>query len=274
MTTNDDTSPRAGLDLDALTKRARRVYPKRGWDGGEAERALPVVTEDVPALVAEVIRLRTLRDDIADAFDGLVMKVWRAAGEEHEPPADVAALLLRVAEKHKALVGFRRAMLDVCEALDGVRPEPDYDAPAELGAWACDEVAWLKAAAVPAGHVAVDRMLYDAACRLASDVPRLQREADAARREGAVAAWAVVFGELGAPMPPEANGAGVYEVATVARTVRSVVAAERDAARREGAEAMREACAAAVDTAADACGVVAWPFVDAVRALSLPEAPQ
>lgn len=38
MTTNDNTSARAGLDLDAITKRARRVYPKRGWDGGEAER--------------------------------------------------------------------------------------------------------------------------------------------------------------------------------------------------------------------------------------------
>ena len=141
MTTND-TSP-AGLDLDAVTKRARRVYPKRGWDGGEAERALPVVTEDVPALVAEVRRLLTLRDDLADAFDGLVMKVWLAAGEEHEPPADVEALLARV---------------------EGLR-----------------------AAALPAGHVAVDRVLYDAACRLASDVPRLQREVAAARREGAEA---------------------------------------------------------------------------------------
>ena len=94
--TTDSTSP-AGIDLDAITKRARRVYPKRGWDGGEAERALPVVTEDVPALVAEVLRLRALRDDIADAFDGLVMKAWRATGETHEPPANVAALLARVA---------------------------------------------------------------------------------------------------------------------------------------------------------------------------------
>lgn len=93
--TTDNTSP-AVIDLDAITKRARRVYPKRGWDGGEAERALPVVTEDVPSLVAEVRRLRSLRDDLADAFDGLVMKVWRATGETHEPPADVAALTDRV----------------------------------------------------------------------------------------------------------------------------------------------------------------------------------
>jgi len=48
------------------------------------------------ALLAEVRRLRALRDDIADAFDGLVMKVWRATGETHEPPADVAALTDRV----------------------------------------------------------------------------------------------------------------------------------------------------------------------------------
>ena len=184
MTTNDNTSPRAGLDLDALTKRARRVYPKRGWDGGEAERALPVVTEDVPALVAEVIRLRTLRDDIADAFDGLVMKVWRATGETHEPPSDVAALLARVADDHKALVGFRRAMLDVHEALDGVRPEPDFDMPAELGSYACDEVA------------------------------RLQESRDALRAE-----------------------------------VRQLRAAALHR-RREGAEAMREACAKAIDARA------------------------
>lgn len=95
--TTDNTSP-AVIDLDAITKRARRVYPKRGWDGGEAERALPVVTEDVPSLVAEVRRLRSLRDDLADAFDGLVMRVWRATGEEHEPPADVEAMLARVAQ--------------------------------------------------------------------------------------------------------------------------------------------------------------------------------
>ena len=87
----------------------------------------------------------------------------------------------------KALVGFRRAMLDVHEALDGVRPEPDFDMPAELGSYACDEVARLKAAVLPAGHVAVDRAPYEAACRLAADVPRLQREVAAARREGAEA---------------------------------------------------------------------------------------
>ena len=143
--------------------------------------------QDVPALLAEARRLRGLLDATAQAFDGLVAQVRRAAGETHEPPADVAALLRRVAEEHKALVGFRRAMLDVHEALDGVRPEPDFDMPAELGSYACDEVARLKAAVLPAGHVAVDRAPYEAACRLAADVPRLQREVAAARREGAEA---------------------------------------------------------------------------------------
>ena len=97
--------------------------------------------QDVPALLAEARRLRGLLDATAQAFDDLVAQVWRATGETHEPPADVAALLRRVADDHKALVGFRRAMLDVCEAIDDVRPEPDFDAPAELGAWACDEIA-------------------------------------------------------------------------------------------------------------------------------------
>lgn len=111
--TTDSTSP-AGIDLDAITKRARRVYPKRGWDGGEAERALPVVTEDVPALVAEVLRLRALRDDIADAFDGLVMKAWRATGETHEPPANVAALLARVAAaRREGAEAMREACAEV-----------------------------------------------------------------------------------------------------------------------------------------------------------------
>ena len=114
--TTDSTSP-AGIDLDAITKRARRVYPKRGWDGGEAERALPVVTEDVPALVAEVLRLRALRDDIADAFDGLVMKAWRATGETHEPPANVAALLARVAAaRREGAEAMREACAEVLDA--------------------------------------------------------------------------------------------------------------------------------------------------------------
>jgi len=66
------------------------------------------------ALLAEVRRLRALRDDIADAFDGLVMKVWRATGETHEPPADVAALLARVAAaRREGAEAMREACAEV-----------------------------------------------------------------------------------------------------------------------------------------------------------------
>ena len=158
--TTDNTSP-AVIDLDAITKRARRVYPKRGWDGGEAERALPVVTEDVPALVAEVLRLRALRDDIADAFDGLVMKVWRATGEEHEPPANVAALLARVAAaRREGAEAMREACAKTCdrraEVLDATLKENLIDEPyasEERGAWseAVDLAAALRALPLPGG---------------------------------------------------------------------------------------------------------------------------
>ena len=125
----------AGLDLDAIEALWRRAC--------DLDTPVAVIASwrDVPLLLAEARRLRGLLDATAQAYDDLVAQVWRATGEEHEPPADVAALLRRVADDHKALVGFRRAMLDVCEAIDDVRPEPDFDAPAELGAWACDEIA-------------------------------------------------------------------------------------------------------------------------------------
>ena len=171
----------AGLDLDAIEALWRRAC--------DLDTPVAVIASwrDVPLLLAEARRLRGLLDATAQAYDDLVAQVWRATGRTHEPPASTEALVSRVAEEHKTLVGFRAAMLDVHEALDGVRPEPDFDMPAELGSYACDEVARLKAAVLPAGHVAVDRALYEAACRLAADVPRLQREVAAARREGAEA---------------------------------------------------------------------------------------
>ena len=52
------------LDLKAIEARAAEVYPERAWCGDEGERALPVVTEDVPALVAEVRRLRAELADL------------------------------------------------------------------------------------------------------------------------------------------------------------------------------------------------------------------
>ena len=44
-------------ELKAIQRRAKRVFPRGSWDGDEAERALEVVVEDVPALLAEVRRL-------------------------------------------------------------------------------------------------------------------------------------------------------------------------------------------------------------------------
>ena len=97
MTTNDNTSARAGLDLDAVEARARDNEDFRTYHLAQDS------ADDVPALLAEVRRLRGLLDaetaahrgDLrgdAKALDDLVAQVWRAAGEEHEPPADVAAL--------------------------------------------------------------------------------------------------------------------------------------------------------------------------------------
>lgn len=57
----------------------------------------PVATGDARALVARVRDLAAKLDASAQAFDALVAEVWRAAGETHEPPADVGALVARVA---------------------------------------------------------------------------------------------------------------------------------------------------------------------------------
>lgn len=76
-------------ELDAIEARASRVYPEdSGWNGTEAEDALPVVTEDVPALVAEVRRLRALVQHLApeatpltvDERSGLDALLTRPAG--------------------------------------------------------------------------------------------------------------------------------------------------------------------------------------------------
>ncbi len=114
---------------------------------------------------------RAARDAATQAFDDLVAQVWTVAtGSTHEGPASVDALL--------------NAVLDLRNARD--------------------------AAALPVGHVAVDRALYEAACRLASDVPRLQREVVAARREGAEAmreACAARAKDHAAALMDEATGA-------------------------------------------------------------------
>ena len=63
----------------------------------EAAAALAGAPRDIAALVARVRDLAAKLDASAQAFDALVADVWRAAGETHEPPADVGALLARVA---------------------------------------------------------------------------------------------------------------------------------------------------------------------------------
>jgi hypothetical protein len=47
-------------------------------------------------LAARVRDLEAKLAATAQAYDDLVAQVWRAAGETHEPPADVAALLRHV----------------------------------------------------------------------------------------------------------------------------------------------------------------------------------
>ena len=119
MTDNTSAPP---LDLDAITKRARLAVPPPWGTDDEAvvcfapsdnrpelgeytvahvgdrddREFIAHAREDVPDLLARVRVLTAKLDATAQAFDDLVAQVWRATGEEHEPPADVAALLAAV----------------------------------------------------------------------------------------------------------------------------------------------------------------------------------
>lgn len=73
----------------------------------------------------DVRRLRASLDAAAQAFDDLVARVWAATGETHEPPADVEALVARVAglreshrERSEALLTMTRRALDAERLLD------------------------------------------------------------------------------------------------------------------------------------------------------------
>jgi hypothetical protein len=96
----------AVIDLDEIEARAAAVYPvDAGWSGYEAEDALPVVTKDVPALVAEVRRLRA---DLATA---------RAAAHTADD--------IRVSQ-----------IEELCAVIDGSPDEPtDDELAAHTGAW-------------------------------------------------------------------------------------------------------------------------------------------
>ena len=118
--------------------------------------------QDVPALLAEARRLRGLLDATAQAYDDLVAQVWRATGEEHEPPADVAALLARVAAaRREGAEAMREACAKTCdrraEVLDATLKENLIDEPyasEERGAWseAVDLAAALRALPLPGGE--------------------------------------------------------------------------------------------------------------------------
>ena len=191
MTTNDNTSARAGLDLDAVEARARDNEDFRTYHLAQDS------ADDVPALLAEVRRLRGLLDaetaahrgdlrDDAKALDDLVAQVWTAAtGSVHEGPASVDALLNTVLDMRNSRDALR---YEVSTALH--LPPTIGPAPGELArVMRATEEARDKSLAglCPQGYVVIPLALHDAACRLASDVERLQREVDAARREGAEA---------------------------------------------------------------------------------------
>jgi hypothetical protein len=80
-------------ELDAIEARASRVYPEdSGWNGTEAEDALPVVTEDVPALVAEVRRLRGELASVTEDRDSIRTVAVEAEAEIHGLRSDRLAL--------------------------------------------------------------------------------------------------------------------------------------------------------------------------------------
>lgn len=156
-------------DGDAVANIAQRHdrWPRdeRAVARADSLRRLPA---DVRDLVAEVRRLRAERNEFID-------RVWTVGlAKTGQPPASVAELLAHVGDVATSLALSRRAMLDVCEAIDGVRPEPDFDMPAELGSYACDEVARLKVAAAAARREGAEAMRE--ACAKAIDARASQSE--------------------------------------------------------------------------------------------------
>jgi hypothetical protein len=145
----------AGLDLDAIEALWRRAC--------DLDTPVAVIASwrDVPLLLAEARRLRGLLDATAQAYDDLVAQVWRATGETHEPPANVAALLARVAAaRREGAEAMREACAKTCdrraEVLDATLKENLIDEPyasEERGAWseAVDLAAALRALPLPGG---------------------------------------------------------------------------------------------------------------------------
>lgn len=220
MTTSNDTS--VALDLDDEVDLTAPIAP---MEPREAEAWLAEIDAArgncdpsaetragyrIEAALRGVLQQRASLDASAQAFDDLVARAWRAAtGNTHEGPASVDDMLRRIGETRKAREGFRAALLDVHEALDGVRPEPDFDMPAELGSYACEEIGRRVAAARREGAEAMREACAEAMATMAhaegvdAERFRLTRGEDSAaehlhRRAALLAARVEV---LGLPLP-------------------------------------------------------------------------
>lgn len=217
------------------------------------------LTDGQRKAIAEVRDLAAKLDASAQAFDALVADVWRATGETHEPPADVAALLARVEGQREALDGYRLAAVDVVERIDGERQEPDFDMPAEFGAYVCDEVDHLRAAVAAEAHAR--EAAVAARARVERDVCEAAGEARDPRHDAAdVVRRAVAAARREADQSAQKarDLAGrLYAAEGDVRLLRERCASER----REGAVAMRDR----IVRAADEHG-----FGDVVRGVRLP----
>lgn len=187
----------------------------------------PVATEDAVALTAEVRRLRALHDATAQAFDDLVARVWAATGETHEPPADVEALVARVVT---AEVRRLRGQLAACVDALGVSVPPDATAAdAIVSEW---QMATGEARALRLARDAAEEEVRRLRSMLAAETASHRRDLrdDARALDDLIAE---VWRALGETHEPPAD-----VVTLLARVA---------AARREGAEAMRESCVSALD---------------------------
>ena len=249
----------------------------------EAAAALAGAPRDIAALVARVRDLAAKLDASAQALDDLVAQVWRATGETHEPPADVVALLERVAglreshcERGEALSAMARRAVAAERLLDATEgTEREEELARQIRAEASARVAAARREADQSAQKARDLAgrLYAAE----GEVRLLRERCASERREGAIAMRDRIaraadehgFGDVvrGVRLPPvDASGEGAEAMRQAYATGRTDGAATmRDAAARRAAEKGR--------MYAGACTNVGDDIAAAIRALPLPEAP-
>ncbi len=252
-------------------------------NAGDDARFIAAARTDVPALVARVRDLTAKLDASAQAFDALVAQVWRATGETHEPPADVVALLERVAglreshcERGEALSAMARRAVAAERLLDATEgTEREEELARQIRAEASARVAAARREADQSAQKARDLAgrLYAAE----GEVRLLRERCASERREGAIAMRDRIaraadehgFGDVvrGVRLPPvDASGEGAEAMRQAYATGRTDGAATmRDAAARRAAEKGR--------MYAGACTNVGDDIAAAIRALPLPEAP-